>query len=248
MVRDWVSFLCGRLTYSVVLTLQTQAARPVMCLDEISTGLDAATTFDITRMLAIASRLTQTIKIVSLLQPPPETVANFDELILLAAGKIIYNGPVESVVEYFEALGYAIPERMDVADWLQALPTKDGWQYLKNDDNTPQADLIQKHLSPEEFRQRFTESEYGLEVLERVDAPVGEGADMIKEIALRRYQNSALESLKLVGRRELLLWWRDQYAIKAKIAQNCIMGVVVGTLFFQQGRSICSRMSLNVQY
>ena len=217
-----------------------------MCLDEISTGLDAATTFDITRMLAIASRLTQTIKIVSLLQPPPETVANFDELILLAEGKIIYNGPVENVVEYFEALGYSIPERMDVADWLQALPTKDGWQYLKNDDNTPQTDLIKKHLSPKQFRQRFTESKYGQELLESVDAPVGEGADMIQEIAQRKYQNSALESLKLVGRRELLLWWRDQYAIKAKIAQNCIMGVVVGTLFFQQGKSICSLASFAV--
>ena len=217
-----------------------------MCLDEISTGLDAATTFDITRMLAIASRLTQTIKIVSLLQPPPETVANFDELILLAEGKIIYNGPVENVVEYFEALGYSIPERMDVADWLQALPTKDGWQYLKNDDNTPQMDLIKKHLSPKQFRQRFTESKYGQELLESVDAPVGEGADMIQEIAQRKYQNSALESLKLVGRRELLLWWRDQYAIKAKIAQNCIMGVVVGTLFFQQGKSICSLASFAV--
>ena len=108
--------------------------RPVLCCDEISTGLDAATTFDITRTLSLASQLTDSIKIVSLLQPPPETVANFDELILLAEGKIIYVGPVEDVVEYFGALGYKIPERMDVADWLQALPTKDGVQYLKEVD------------------------------------------------------------------------------------------------------------------
>jgi ABC-type multidrug transport system ATPase subunit len=58
-------------------------------------------------------------KIVSLLQPPPETVANFDELILLGEGKIIYSGPVAEVIDYFNSLGYEIPERMDVADWLQ---------------------------------------------------------------------------------------------------------------------------------
>lgn len=79
----------------------------------------AATTFDITRLLGIFTRMTKTIKIVSLLQPPPETVANFDELILISDGKIIYSGPIEEVIEYFEELGYEIPERMDTADWLQ---------------------------------------------------------------------------------------------------------------------------------
>jgi ABC-type multidrug transport system ATPase subunit len=61
----------------------------------------------------------RTTKIVSLLQPPPETVANFDELILLGEGKIIYSGPVNEVIDHFNSLGYEIPERMDVADWLQ---------------------------------------------------------------------------------------------------------------------------------
>jgi ABC-type multidrug transport system ATPase subunit len=54
-----------------------------------------------------------------LLQPPPETVANFDEIVLLGEGKIIYCGPVDEVIDYFNSLGYEIPERMDVADWLQ---------------------------------------------------------------------------------------------------------------------------------
>lgn len=231
-VARWFCFT----VHSLVVFFEQQTTRPVICCDEISTGLDAATTFDITRTLSLASRLTETIKIVSLLQPPPETVANFDELILLADGKIIYMGPVENVVEYFESLGYAIPERMDVADWLQALPTRDGWQYLKEGkQDTPQTELMGKHLSPEQFRQKFNESQLGQTLLESVGAPVGEGAEMIKEIAQRRFQNSAFESMKIVGRRELLLWWRDKYAIKAKLIQNCIMGVVVGTLFFQQG-------------
>ena len=53
------------------------------------------------------------------MQPPPETVANFDELIVLSEGKIIYCGPVDEVIDHFNSLGYEIPERMDVADWLQ---------------------------------------------------------------------------------------------------------------------------------
>jgi len=79
----------------------------------------AATTFDITRLMGMTTRMTNTVKVVSLLQPPPETVANFDDLILISEGKIIYSGPVDDVIPYFNSLGYDIPERMDVADWLQ---------------------------------------------------------------------------------------------------------------------------------
>lgn len=70
----------------------------------------AATTYDITRLMGTATRLTKTIKIVSLLQPPPETVANFDEIIVVSEGKIIYSGPLEDVLNYFNGLGYDVPE------------------------------------------------------------------------------------------------------------------------------------------
>lgn len=67
----------------------------------------------------MVSRIKNITMIVSLLQPPPETVANFDDLILLSEGKVIYCGPVNEVINHFNSLGYEIPERMDVADWLQ---------------------------------------------------------------------------------------------------------------------------------
>ena len=79
----------------------------------------AATTYDICKLLSEVNAINQYIKIVTLLQPPPETFALFDDLILLSEGQVIYSGPVEEVVPYFESLGYNLPDRMDVADWLQ---------------------------------------------------------------------------------------------------------------------------------
>lgn len=79
----------------------------------------AATTFDIVRLIGRVNRMTERICLISLLQPPPETVALFDEIILISEGMIIYCGPIEHVEKYFENLGYSIPERMDLADWLQ---------------------------------------------------------------------------------------------------------------------------------
>ena len=81
--------------------------------------ITAATTYDIIKQLSLIGRLNGSIKIVSLLQPPPETVALFDEIILVDSGRVIYSGPVEEVVPHFNSLGYKLPDRMDAADWLQ---------------------------------------------------------------------------------------------------------------------------------
>lgn len=91
----------------------------VECFDEISTGLDAATTFDICTVLGEVTRMRRSIRLVSLLQPPPETVALFDEIILLDKGRVLYAGPVDHVTHHFKSLGYEQPPRMDPADWLQ---------------------------------------------------------------------------------------------------------------------------------
>ena len=118
---------------------------PILCCDEISTGLDgkhncvnncsvrnatllfltqsvlhtpAATTYDIVKLMGSVGKMMGIVRIVSLLQPPPETVALFDEIILIDSGTVLYAGPVGEVVGHFESLGYELPERTDVADWL----------------------------------------------------------------------------------------------------------------------------------
>ena len=70
---------------------------PVLLADEISTGLDSATAFDICSALkAIARAMNRTIA-VALLQPTPETYGTFDEVLVMAAGQIAYLGPREQV-------------------------------------------------------------------------------------------------------------------------------------------------------
>ena len=70
-------------------------------------------------------RLQRQCRVIALLQPSPETVALFDEVIVMAEGKLLYAGPIEDVQGYFEDLGYQPPDTMDVADFLQVLSTPD---------------------------------------------------------------------------------------------------------------------------
>lgn len=88
-------------------------------MDEISTGLDSSTTFQIVSCLQQLVHITDTTALVSLLQPAPETYNLFDDIILMAEGKIVYHGPRSDVLKFFEDCGFKCPERKGAADFLQ---------------------------------------------------------------------------------------------------------------------------------
>lgn len=65
----------------------------VLFMDEISTGLDSSTTFQIAKSLQQFVHILEGTAFISLLQPAPETYELFDDIILLSDGKIVYQGP-----------------------------------------------------------------------------------------------------------------------------------------------------------
>lgn len=88
-------------------------------MDEISNGLDSSTTYQIVACLQQLAHITDATILVALLQPAPETFDLFDDIILMAEGKILYHGPRNSALEFFESCGFKCPERKGVADFLQ---------------------------------------------------------------------------------------------------------------------------------
>jgi ABC-type multidrug transport system ATPase subunit len=101
-------------------------------LDEISTGLDSATTFDIISALSKWAKLTNSTIVISLLQPPPETFDTFDSLILLREGSVVYHGPRSEVISYFAKYDIRPPQDQDVADFLTEFLTDPKMIYLRN--------------------------------------------------------------------------------------------------------------------
>ena len=86
-------------------------------MDEISNGLDSSTTFQIVKFMRQMVHIMDVTMIISLLQPAPETFDLFDDIILLSEGQIVYQGPCENVLEFFEDVGFKCPERKGVADF-----------------------------------------------------------------------------------------------------------------------------------
>ncbi|CDY70099.1 BnaCnng66700D [Brassica napus] len=88
-------------------------------MDEISTGLDSSTTYQIVKCLKEMVRFTDATVLMSLLQPAPETFELFDDIILLSEGQIVYQGPRDHILSFFETCGFKCPERKGTADFLQ---------------------------------------------------------------------------------------------------------------------------------
>lgn len=235
-----------------------QGQNPVACADEISTGLDAAVTYDIIHSIVAFAKAARTTRVVSLLQPGPETFSLFDEVILLAKGHVVYAGPINEVVEYFEGLGYKQVATMDVADYLQLIPTPDG-ELLFDPDTSP-ADF---HYSSEELAEAFKKSARYQKITSDLEAPDRyswktpgggdeESGSVSRSISLPistsripnsvpaeykvRFQNSLWRSTKLNLQRHLTLWKRDWGFIIGKMFENIGMAVATGGILFGSGR------------
>jgi len=88
-------------------------------MDEISNGLDSSTTFRIIKSFQQLANINECTMLISLLQPTPEIFDLFDDLILMAEGKIIYHGPRNEAHIFLEESGFRCPERKGMADFLQ---------------------------------------------------------------------------------------------------------------------------------
>uniref|UniRef100_A0A8D2KDV0 ABC transporter domain-containing protein n=1 Tax=Urocitellus parryii TaxID=9999 RepID=A0A8D2KDV0_UROPR len=78
---------------------------PILFLDEPTAGLDSSTAVAILLLLKSISERGRTI-IFTIHQPRYSIFKLFDSLTLLASGKLMYHGPAQKALEYFESAGY----------------------------------------------------------------------------------------------------------------------------------------------
>ena len=139
----------------------------------------------------------------------------------------------------------------------QALPTKDGAAFREFRDHGGTIEYP-GHLTSNEFHTKFYESAIGKKILEKLEDTLKEGEteqsrdlissnEAVKKLFKDRYRNSSLGSLRLLIRREFLLWWRDKAGIKARVAQDLIMGIIVGTVFWQSWQDVSSVLGILFQ-
>ncbi|XP_004496191.1 pleiotropic drug resistance protein 2-like [Cicer arietinum] len=201
----------------------------VFLMDEISTGLDSSTTFQIIRFLRQLVHIMDVTMIISLLQPAPETFELFDDIILLSKGQIVYQGPRKNVLNFFESVGFKCPERKGVADFLQEVTSrKDQEQYWFTRDNKPY-----HYISVSEFVAHFNNYSIGQQLCEELGAGYDRAKTHPAALVKKKYGISKQELFKACFAREWLLTKRSAFIYIFKTTQIMIMSLIAMTVFFR---------------
>ncbi|GKB74405.1 hypothetical protein Tco_0935817 [Tanacetum coccineum] len=117
--------------------------------------------------------------VISLLQPAPETYDLFDDIILMTYGKIVYQGPREHVLNFFESMGFRFPERKGVADFLQ-------------------------EVTLEEFAKTYQSFRVGMKLENDLTTPYDKSKSHPAALATQKYGLDKIQLLKACTNREIL--------------------------------------------
>jgi ABC-type multidrug transport system ATPase subunit/ABC-type multidrug transport system permease subunit len=197
-------------------------------MDEISTGLDSSTTFQIVKCLRQTVHVLDGTTFISLLQPAPETYDLFDDIVLLSEGQIVYQGPREHVLEFFESMGFRCPERKGVADFLQEVTSrKDQQQYWALKDQP------YIYVPVKEFAEAFQSFRVGLRLTEELSVPYDKSKSHPAALTTSRYGVNKKELFKACFWREWLLMRRNSFVYVFKTSQLTVLAFITMTLFLR---------------
>ncbi|KAL1089962.1 hypothetical protein V6Z11_D07G056700 [Gossypium hirsutum] len=197
-------------------------------MDEISTGLDSSTTFQIVNSLKQTVHILNGTAVISLLQPAPEAYDLFDDIILLSDGRIVYQGPREHVLSFFESMGFRCPERKGVADFLQEVTSrKDQMQYWARRDQP------YRFVTADEFAEAFQSFHVGLQLEDELRTPFEKAKSHPAALTTKKYGVGKWELLKANILREFLLMKRNSFVYIFICMQLTFMAIVSMTLFFR---------------
>lgn len=102
-------------------------------LDEPTSGLDTYTAFHVMKMLKlIAHRQGRTV-VATIHQPSSEIYHLFDDLLILAQGKVVFHGTATRAIEYFAERGFPCPNFTNPSDYFFMKVLKDVDDFDVND-------------------------------------------------------------------------------------------------------------------
>ncbi|CAH0514956.1 unnamed protein product [Peronospora belbahrii] len=203
----------------------------VMMMDEISTGLDSAATFDIiTTQRSLAKKFRKTI-VISLLQPSPEVFELFDDVIILNEGHVMYHGPQDLALSYFESLGFKCPPHRDVADFLLDLGTDKQFQY-----EVESISFTNIPRSTSQYTDAFTRSAIYDRMVQELNGPVHPG--LVKDKAtyidpIPEFHQNFWDSTIAVVQRQIKLTKRDTAFLVGRSVMVTLMGLLYSSVYYQ---------------
>ncbi|CAM6058811.1 unnamed protein product [Sphagnum tenellum] len=203
-------------------------AKKTLFMDEISTGLDSSTTYQIVKCTRNFVHLLEGTVLMALLQPAPETFELFDDILLLAEGHVVYLGPRERILEFFDSIGFKLPPRKGIADFLQEVTSRKDQEQYWADQRTPY-----RYVPVATIADAFKEFEVGRNLTNYLNTSFNKADSHPAALVHDRFALSRWELFKACTAREMLLIKRNRFLYIFRTCQVAFVAFIAATLFFR---------------
>lgn len=102
---------------SLTLKLNHSQQPALVFLDEPTSGLDSYSAVQLCQVLKKVANAGSSV-LFTIHQPSSEIFNSFDRLILMNKGRVMFQGPVGAVPDYFSDHGFPSPPNYNPADWV----------------------------------------------------------------------------------------------------------------------------------
>ncbi|KAE8374201.1 ABC-2 type transporter-domain-containing protein [Aspergillus bertholletiae] len=219
---------------------------PIQCWDQSTRGLDASSALDFVRNLRKAANVQRKTIITTLYQAGNAIFDQFDKVIVLASGRVIYYGPREYAQQYFEDMGFVCGRGANIADFLTAVTVPTERMVRPGcEDKVPNTvaefeahykesamykAMLDKIVSPSELQQE-TET-----FKSHVSKEVSKKGGKIKSV----YTVPLWQQIIACTIRQSQIIWGDRISLAVKIVSALVQALVAGSLFYNLSGSSSS--------
>ena len=197
----------------------------VLCLDEITNGLDSASALASCQNVSVAVEKTGVTALVSLLQPSVEAYSEFHRIVVLTSnGEMAYSGPRDQALAYFQSLGLVKPDEMDEPEFILRCAFKPE-EFVEEADGVEASSKLQASDLPG----MFAESSAGKLLMHEVDTAESTRAKEELRPVPPFARTFNKQCSLLLGRGWKLVVRNPGSFIRVIIA--ILFGLIVGTLF-----------------
>ncbi|KAL0031878.1 hypothetical protein WJX79_002852 [Trebouxia sp. C0005] len=145
-------------------------------------------------------------------------------------GQIVYHGPREEVMPFFNKLGFECPEAKGDADFLQDVTIQKGQAQFRKDKSGKH-----DYMTVKEMAAAFYQSQKGKSALEAAEAPYKGSQRQTDSLVTTQYGLNWRQALKACMKRELKLVYRDRFNLYSRTFQITYLAFLSATLFIKPG-------------
>ena len=208
------------------LGVQMLANPSVLFLDEVTTGLDATSAFQLIQTLKMLAAKGRTI-MVTIHQPRSEIWGLFDRLILLTGGSPIYSGPLGDCQPYFDNLGYGLPAFVNPAEHLIDLAAIDI--------RSPELEVTSSaRVESIKLAWRASENRFSNVVGEK-DIDV---VDDLPNSNLKSQKSTLMRQVRVLTARTVKVTYRDPMGMVGSLMEATTMAIIIGWIFLHLDGSL----------